>query len=69
MAQIMFETFEVPNIYFAKQAVMSLYSIGKSTGLVIDSGDGDTHTVPIFEGFCLTHAIERMEISGSVFTK
>merc|ERR1711881_508362 len=68
MVQVMFETFEVQNIYVAIQAVMSLYSAGRTTGLVVDSGDGVTHTVPVFEGFSLPHAVERMEIAGRVLT-
>merc|ERR1712166_1166919 len=68
MVQIMFETFEVQNIYVAIQAVMSLCSAGRTTGLVTDSGDGVTHTVPVFEGFSLPHAVERMEIAGRVLT-
>jgi len=68
MVQIMFETFEVQNIYVAIQAVMSLYSAGRTTGLVTDSGDGVTHTVPVFEGFSLPHAVEKMEIAGRVLT-
>merc|ERR1711981_788342 len=69
MVQIMFETFEVQNIYVAIQAVMSLYSAGRTTGLVTDSGDGVTHTVPVFEGFSLPHAVEKMEIAGRVLTE
>lgn len=68
MVQIMFETFEVQNIYVAIQAVMSLYSAGRTTGLVVDSGDGVTHTVPVFEGFSLPHAVEKMEIAGRILT-
>merc|ERR1711981_1534584 len=68
MVQIMFETFEVQNIYVAIQAVMSLYAAGRTTGLVTDSGDGVTHTVPVFEGFSLPHAVEKMEIAGRVLT-
>jgi len=68
MVQIMFETFEVQNIYVAIQAVMSLYSAGRTTGLVTDSGDGVTNTVPVFEGFSLPHAVEKMEIAGRVLT-
>ena len=65
---VMFETFEVQNMYVAIQAVMSLYANGRSTGLVVDSGDGVTHTVPVFEGFSIPHAIEKMEIAGRVIT-
>jgi actin len=51
MTSLMFETFQVNGLYVAIQAVMSLYSNGRTTGLVCDSGDGVTHTVPVFEGF------------------
>jgi actin len=49
MAEIMFDTFNVPAFYLSIQAVLSLYGSGKTTGLVLDAGgDGVTHTVPIF---------------------
>ena len=69
MAQIMFETFNVPGLYISIQAVLSLYSAGKNTGLVLDSGDGVTHAVPIFEGYCLPHAILRLDIAGRDLTE
>lgn len=68
MVTTMFETFEVRNVYVAIQAVMSLYANGRSTGLVVDCGDGVSHTVPVFEGFSIPHAIEKMEIAGRVIT-
>jgi len=69
MTTLMFETFEVQNFYVAIQAVMSLYANGRSTGLVVDSGDGVTHTVPVFEGFSIPHAIHKMEIAGRRITE
>jgi actin len=53
----MFEKFQVPAFYLSIQAVLSLYSSGKTTGLVLDAGDGVTHTVPIYEGYSIPHAI------------
>lgn len=64
MAEIMFETFNVPSLYVETQALLSLYASGSTTGLVIDSGEGVTHIVPVNKSFILQHAISRMNIAG-----
>jgi actin len=68
MITLMFDTFNVPSFYVGIQAVLSLYSSGRTTGIVLDMGDGVSHTVPIYEGYSLPHAIKRLNLAGRDLT-
>jgi len=76
-AEIMFETFNVPGLYIAVQAVLALCaslltkSEGKGsgvTGTVIDSGDGVTHIIPVVEGYVIGSCIKHIPLAGRDIT-
>jgi centractin len=68
-AQLMFEAFNVPALYTSIQAVLSLYASGRTTGVVLDSGDGVSHAVPVFEGFAIPNSIRRIDVAGRDVTE
>ncbi|KAK4737696.1 hypothetical protein R3W88_001393 [Solanum pinnatisectum] len=69
MTQNIYETSNVPIMYVARQAVLSLFANGHSTGIILDSGDGMTHIVPIYEGHVLPHAISWIPFGGCDLTQ
>ncbi|XP_022661752.1 beta-centractin-like [Varroa jacobsoni] len=68
-AEIFFETLNVPALFVSMQAVLSLYATGRTTGVVLDSGDGVSHAVPIYEGFAIPHSIMRIDVAGRDVTR
>ncbi|PQE19465.1 actin protein [Rutstroemia sp. NJR-2017a WRK4] len=68
-AQILFETFNVPALYTSIQAVLSLYASGRTTGIVLDAGDGVSHAVPVYEGFAMPSSIRRIDVAGRDVTE
>ncbi|XP_047337777.1 actin-7-like [Impatiens glandulifera] len=68
MTQIMFETFHVPAMYVAIQSLLALYTNGLTTGIVLDSGHGVTHAVPIYDSNVLQDATFKMNLAGDDLT-
>ncbi|KFR17398.1 Actin-related protein 3B, partial [Opisthocomus hoazin] len=76
LAEIMFESFNIPGLYIAVQAVLALAASWTSrqvgertlTGIVIDSGDGVTHVIPVAEGYVIGSCIKHIPIAGRDIT-
>jgi len=69
MIQTMFEKYQFKSVYIAIQAVLVLYAQGLQTGVVVDSGDGVTHIIPVFDGFALSHLVKRIDLAGRDITR
>lgn len=78
MAEIMFESFQVPALYITNPAVLALYASGRTEGLVFDCGEDVSCAVPITQmsadSFECLSAIERQDVAGGgidnyLFTK
>lgn len=69
MAQILFEKFQIFNLHFEPQSVMTLYSTSKTSGLIVNSGEISTEIVPIYEGFIISDCINSFPIGGYELTK
>ncbi|KAJ2832686.1 Arp2/3 complex subunit, actin nucleation center [Coemansia furcata] len=69
MCEVMFERYGFDGVYVAIQAVLTLYAQGVLTGVVIDSGDGVTHIIPVYQGYSLPHLTKRLDVAGRHVTR
>ncbi|KAM5221504.1 actin-related protein T1-like [Ctenodactylus gundi] len=69
ITEIMFEKFNVPALYLCNHAVAALYASGSVNGLVVDSGDELTCTVPVFGGRAMSHAVTKLFLAGRDITE
>lgn len=69
IAEIFFESMRAPALFFTPPSVLSLYASGRTTGVVLDVGEGVTHAVPVYEGFALQHSVTRSDVAGRDVTR
>ena len=64
----MFEIIQVPAMYLANSAVLSLYASGRTTGIVFECGESVSHIVPIYEGHAISYAVLHHDLTGLKLT-
>lgn len=69
MAEIFFETYTAPAIFICSQALLSLYSSGKPTGVVLECGDGVCQCAPVYDGYILNNTAQRIDLGGRDVTE
>lgn len=69
MGEIMFERYGFGGVLFEYQALLTLMAEGQRTGAVLDSGDGVSHVIPVYEGLIQENAIARLNIAGRHVTQ
>lgn len=69
MTELMFETFQTPGLYIANQACLALFASGRTTGLVLLSGDDVSHAVPVYESFAVKASTRTLAMGGNDLTQ
>lgn len=64
IVETMFEKLNVPCCFIIKSGVLSAFSCGKSTCLVLDSAHNHTSAIPIHDGYILHKSLQRVEYGG-----
>eukprot|EP01065_Artemidia_motanka_P052122 TRINITY_DN9333_c0_g1_i1.p1 TRINITY_DN9333_c0_g1~~TRINITY_DN9333_c0_g1_i1.p1 ORF type:complete len:375 (+),score=100.79 TRINITY_DN9333_c0_g1_i1:92-1216(+) len=68
-AEIFFEKFHAPALFFSVQGVLALYAASKTSGCVLDIGDGVTQVCPVYEGCVIPGAVSRADYGGRDVTR
>lgn len=69
MVKMMFDKYGFQAVSVQTQAVLTLYAQGLVTGVVVDSGDGVTHIIPVYQSYGLNNCIQRLDIAGRRVTQ
>lgn len=64
LIELMFEVYNFPLFCIQCHAVLSIFCSKSSTGLSIDSGEGCSQIVPVYEGYKIPHAVNTSKIAG-----
>lgn len=68
LTELMFEKYNVPAIYFCKNAVLAAFSFGRSSGIVVDCGASHTSAIPVLDGYVIPGGIVQSPLGGNFIT-
>lgn len=68
LCETMYETYGFDQVNVSIQAMLTLYAQGLFTGVVVDTGDGVSHVVPVYDGFVPQNLIKRLNVAGRHIT-
>lgn len=69
LTEYMFEKYKIPALFLVKDPVLTAFSCGKSSALVLDSGHKQTVATPVNDGYALLKCIIKHDIGGEMITK
>ncbi|CCW69290.1 unnamed protein product [Phytomonas sp. Hart1] len=69
VAEIVFETFNIPLLGLLNTATATVYSTGQTTGIAVDSGAGKTFIGAVCDGYPLAHPQRFSPVAGDVLTR
>jgi actin-related protein len=65
----LFEQLGVANVFYLKAPVLSCFATGRSTALVLYSGENFTRSVAVHEGYCLLKSAKVSPYGGHQLSK
>lgn len=69
LLELLFEKFEFNGVQIGIQALLSVFAEGRMSALLVDSGDGVSHCIPVVDGFVDTANIGRVNLAGRHLTE
>jgi actin-related protein len=64
MCEIILEKFGAPAVFFSKDAVLSCYASGRTSGIIIDYGSSGTVITPVLDGWVDMKGLSRSIVGG-----
>jgi actin-related protein len=64
-AEIFFEKFSIPSYFVGNECVFGVYSAGRTSSLIVDSGYAVTHALTVNDGWIVPQTVKKLNIGGN----